>query len=37
MPREDQLILANSNGTPPDIATSVWFTTPVNLASRGAQ
>ena len=36
MPREDQLILANSNGTPPDIATSVWFTTPVNLASRGA-
>ena len=36
MPREDQLILANSNGTPPDLATSVWFTTPFNLASRGA-
>lgn len=36
MPREDQLILANSNGTPPDVATSVWYTTPFNLASRGA-
>lgn len=36
MPREDQLILANSNGTPPDLATSVWYTTPFNLASRGA-
>lgn len=36
MPREDQLILANSSGTPPDLATSVWYTTPVNLASRGA-
>lgn len=33
---EQQLILANSNGTPPDIATSVWYTLPVNLASRGA-
>lgn len=36
MPREDQLILANSNGTPPDLAASVWYTTPFNLASRGA-
>ena len=33
---EQQLILANSNGTPPDLATSVWYTIPVNLASRGA-
>lgn len=36
MPREDQLILANSAGEPPDVATGVYFPTPVTLASRNA-
>lgn len=36
MPREDQLILANSAGEPPDLATGVYFPTPVTLASRNA-